>query len=83
MGHWFTLRGSAPLAEASASPGEANARLNRNYDCWTVDIMDRVLRDDSNAIDVGCHQGSILQEIVRRALGGTHHQGVRATNRRE
>lgn len=49
------------------------ARLNRNYDRWTVDIMARVLRDDSNAIDVGCHRGSMLQEIIRCAPNGAHH----------
>jgi len=50
-----------------------DVRLNRNYDRWTVRIMVRVLRDDSNAVDVGCHKGSVLEDIIKLAPRGAHH----------
>lgn len=50
-----------------------DARRNRRYDLWTARIMTRVLREDSNSVDVGAHQGTILREIVRLAPGGHHH----------
>jgi FkbM family methyltransferase len=34
--------------------------------------MKQVLQEDSNCIDVGCHVGSILKEILRFAPKGTH-----------
>ncbi len=51
------------------SEAEDKSRL---YDIQTLDIMKRVLQEDSNCIDVGCHQGSILREILRFAPKGTH-----------
>jgi FkbM family methyltransferase len=35
-------------------------------------VMRRVLRKDSNCVDVGCHQGSVLREMLRFAPKGTH-----------
>lgn len=58
------------------------------YDLQTLEVMKRVLRDDSNCVDVGCHQGSILKEMLRLAPRGTHfafeplpglYAGLRAT----
>jgi len=48
------------------------ADKNRLYDIQTLEIMKRVLREDSNCVDVGCHQGSILREMLRLAPKGTH-----------
>jgi FkbM family methyltransferase len=45
---------------------------NRLYDIQTLEIMKRVLQEDSNCVDVGCHQGSILREMLRFAPKGTH-----------
>ncbi len=45
---------------------------NRQYDIQTLEVMRRVLRKDSNCVDVGCHQGSILREMLRFAPAGTH-----------
>ena len=45
---------------------------NRLYDMQTIAIMKRSLREDSNCVDVGCCQGSILREILRFAPKGTH-----------
>jgi FkbM family methyltransferase len=45
---------------------------NRVYDIQTVEVMKRVLQEDSNCVDVGCFQGSILREMLRLAPKGTH-----------
>jgi FkbM family methyltransferase len=52
--------------------GEASTSKNYLYDIQTVKVMKRVLREDSNCIDVGCHQGSMLREILRFAPNGNH-----------
>lgn len=48
------------------------AAKNERYDKETVAVMRRVLRADSNAIDVGAHNGSVLVDIVRLAPRGRH-----------
>lgn len=35
--------------------------------------MDRLLQPDSNCIDVGCHKGEMLDEMLLRAPKGSHH----------
>ena len=45
---------------------------NQWYDQLTEKIIARVLRPDSNAIDVGAHAGEILRVIVTQAPFGTH-----------
>ena len=45
---------------------------NRLYDIQTLAVMKRVLQIDSNCVDVGCHQGSILREMLRFAPKGTY-----------
>lgn len=45
---------------------------NLRYDEQTSKVMRMVLKEDSNCIDVGCHRGSILKEMVRAAPGGRH-----------
>lgn len=54
----------------AASNGAADK--SRLYDIQTLEVMRRVLRDDSNCVDVGCHQGSMLQEMLALAPRGTH-----------
>lgn len=68
------LAGSAlePAARAvyrRVRPGDQNER----YDALTRAIMRRVLRPDSNGVDVGAHRGSLLRELVRLAPAGRHH----------
>lgn len=58
-------------AGAGAAASEA-ADKSRNYDIQTLQVMQRVLREDSNCVDVGCHQGSMLKEMLRFAPRGTH-----------
>ena len=45
---------------------------NQLYDIQTIEVMRRVLVHDSNAIDVGCHSGSMLSEILKIAPDGQH-----------
>lgn len=45
---------------------------NRMYDKHTLAVMKRVLRSDSNCIDVGCHEGVILKDILRIAPTSAH-----------
>lgn len=42
------------------------------YDSQTIAIMGRVLRPDSNAIDVGAFEGSMLRHMLRFAPRGHH-----------
>jgi FkbM family methyltransferase len=44
-----------------------------SYDSLTAEIIVRLLRADSNAIDVGSHVGEILQIMLLRAPNGTHY----------
>jgi FkbM family methyltransferase len=43
------------------------------YDQLTMSVMQRVLRHDSNGIDVGAHRGTILRSLVDLAPGGHHY----------
>jgi FkbM family methyltransferase len=47
-------------------------RAHRLYDERTFKIIDRVLRPDSNAVDVGCHEGLILRRMLTAAPNGRH-----------
>ncbi|HYQ89465.1 MAG TPA: FkbM family methyltransferase [Candidatus Binatia bacterium] len=47
-------------------------KKNSLYDALTIAVMRRVLRRDSNAIDVGAFEGGMLKHIVRLAPGGRH-----------
>jgi len=42
------------------------------YDRETVRVMKRVLKKDSVCIDIGCHKGELLQEILKYADKGPH-----------
>src|SRR5450755_3532556 len=45
---------------------------NEIYDRQAFEIMSRVLAEDSNGIDVGCHHGEYLRKILELAPRGTH-----------
>jgi FkbM family methyltransferase len=47
-------------------------RKNTLYDWQTIAIMRRVLRPDSNALDIGAFEGGMLKHMVRLARHGTH-----------
>lgn len=46
---------------------------NIHYDRLTLKIFDKVLQPDSNCIDIGCHKGEILEEILKRSPDGHHY----------
>lgn len=46
---------------------------NLEYDRLTSLILKRVLQSDSNCVDVGCHKGEILKEILKLSPKGNHH----------
>ena len=45
---------------------------NLEYDRLTNLIMKRVINKDSNCIDVGCHKGEILKDIIHYSPNGKH-----------
>lgn len=45
---------------------------NLKYDRLTGQIMSQIIKPNSNCIDIGCHKGEILDEIIRLAPGGKH-----------
>lgn len=45
---------------------------NLQYDRLTKAIMQKVIKPDSNCIDIGCHKGEILDSILRIAPQGRH-----------
>lgn len=64
-------RGAHRLFKAvGADSGE---QKNITYDEQTFAVMRRCLREDSNCVDVGCHRGAILEEMLRLAPAGTHY----------
>jgi FkbM family methyltransferase len=42
------------------------------YDREISAVMKRILRKDSNCIDIGCYRGTILREMMKYAPNGTH-----------
>lgn len=45
---------------------------NQKYDRQTLAIMKKILKEDSNCIDVGCHKGEVMDEILKIAPKGRH-----------
>jgi FkbM family methyltransferase len=44
----------------------------KQYDLETIQVMQRILSENSSAIDIGANQGDILREIVKFAPNGNH-----------
>lgn len=51
----------------------AQKDIGNIYDQQTTAVMRRVLASGSNCIDVGCHQGAVLDEMLRLAPEGVHY----------
>ena len=45
---------------------------NQRYDFETKKVMQRVLKSDSNCVDVGCHEGDVLKLMLQYAPQGKH-----------
>ena len=43
---------------------------NQRYDAYTLKIIQRSLKPDSNCIDIGCHKGEILDLMIKGARHG-------------
>jgi len=61
-----------PVLFVATKCASAEEDKNRQYDIQTLEVMKRILHIDSNCVDVGCHQGSILREMLHFAPKGTH-----------
>lgn len=46
---------------------------NHGYDIQTKKIFRKILNENSNCIDVGCHKGEILDLILNISSNGTHY----------
>jgi len=55
------------------APRTPNQLLNDVYDGLTYEIIRRILPRDGCAVDVGCHVGKVLEEILHAAPDGEHH----------
>lgn len=49
-----------------------DATQNLKYDRLTNTILRRHLKTDSNCVDIGCHKGEILREMLKFSPQGTH-----------
>src|SRR5512137_410531 len=49
------------------------ALKNAAYDRQAFAVMRRCLGRDSTCVDVGCHEGLMLREMLRLAPAGRHH----------
>lgn len=59
---------SGPPAQGDAPAADANA----TYDAQTAEVIARTLARDSNCVDVGCHEGAVLDDILKHAPDGLH-----------
>lgn len=70
-----TQRGLFRLKNGIKSLGFiAGIDLNKNmrYDRLSNQIMSKALESDSNCIDIGSHQGEMLDQMIRHSPNGTH-----------
>ena len=65
-----SLFGATPAPQPEAAPD--GFALNEIYDRHTAEIIARVARPESSCIDVGCHEGAILDVMLRHAPRGRH-----------
>lgn len=63
----------AALDGSGVASGELVHDTNAAYDEETIEVMARLLGDESVCLDIGAHEGSVLREMVRIAPRGRHH----------
>ena len=49
---------------------------NQKYDAYTLKIIQRTLKQDSNCIDIGCHRGEIMDLMIKGAPLGKKIKGA-------
>ncbi|MDX1978244.1 MAG: FkbM family methyltransferase [Pseudanabaenaceae cyanobacterium bins.68] len=59
-------------APGQAGAAQSNLAKNSQYDRQTLAVLEAVLMPTSNCIDVGCHRGDILVEMLKCAPQGQH-----------
>lgn len=62
----------AALKSAPPSPQDPGILKNITYDQQTIAVFQAVLSLDANCVDVGCHRGDVLSEILKYAPQGHH-----------
>jgi FkbM family methyltransferase len=62
----------APLRAVKRRLAPPHVRRDRADQARLSRLLEEVLRPDSNALDVGAHEGAVLAEIVRLAPAGRH-----------
>ena len=67
------LEGAARRILRRVRGAESLELTNASYDRQAFAVMGRVLRADSTCVDVGCHKGDFLREMLRLAPNGTHY----------
>ena len=50
-----------------------NLTRNQRYDALSLKVMQRVISDNDNCIDIGAHEGEVLDEMLCFAPNGQHH----------
>ncbi len=50
-----------------------NITRNQRYDALSLRVMQRVISRGDNCIDIGAHQGEVLDDMLRFAPEGEHH----------
>lgn len=53
--------------------GSPTEKKNLAYDKQTSAVIRRLLQASSNCVDVGCHRGTLLREMIHYAPAGTHY----------
>lgn len=69
----------APLAEQLLS-AQRYVQISRHpeisniymEEVWATKVFERLIKPDTNCIDIGCHIGSVIQQIVELAPQGKH-----------
>ncbi len=69
---YHVLRRASPARAVQQRPARP-MDLNTLYNTQTAAVMGRVLECRSNCIDVGCHQGAILDVMLRLTPQGEHY----------
>jgi|GEM_PF-490181 len=74
--HGFLVKRPVLHAPSEEEPGLDEAIITedvKRYDIQTMEVMKRILAQDSGCVDVGAHEGDVLQEMVSLAPKGRHH----------
>jgi len=46
---------------------------NQRYDYLTEQIFAKILQENSNCVDIGCHKGEVLKQMLRYSPKGNHY----------